>query len=405
METSIHFFITLFFFISAPLPFAMSAPFTNLSLSFPIFYNSSQPSSIQPQGSVGTSFTYRKALFLSITIGTPPQTQPVLLDTGSELSWLLHSVSRTSAYNPSLSSSFSYLRCKNHLCKDFDSAVCGQRNRCGYSFSYADGTVGEGEIGTEVMALSKNFVINSLVFGVQKISSDPLRGILGLNRGQLSFISQSKVPKFSYCIPNHGSEGTFYIGTNPNSNSFRYTKLLTSNDNLPYFDHTAYTLNLHGIRLGKKRLPLERSVFQPDHTGAGQTIIDSGTQYSYMTGTIYGALKTEFMSQNVKYERWIKSGYVHEDVLDLCYEMNGGEVEGFLKSINHLFLEFGDGVEMKLGGLNLLHEVMSGIWCFTFGNSDYLGSEINIIGNHHQRNMWVEYDAQNYRLGFAPARC
>ena len=45
------------------------------------------------------------------------------------------------------------------------------------------------------------------------------------------------------------------------------------------------------------------------------------------------------------------------------------------------------------------------IYCFTFGNSDLVPVEANIIGNHHQQNLWIEYDVQNSRIGFAQTRC
>jgi hypothetical protein len=33
------------------------------------------------------------------------------------------------------------------------------------------------------------------------------------------------------------------------------------------------------------------------------------------------------------------------------------------------------------------------------------GMSAYVIGHHHQQNVWVEYDLQNGRVGFAPARC
>ena len=43
--------------------------------------------------------------------------------------------------------------------------------------------------------------------------------------------------------------------------------------------------------------------------------------------------------------------------------------------------------------------------CLTFGSSDMAGMSAYVIGHHHQQNVWVEYDLQNGRVGFAPARC
>ncbi|TVU01889.1 hypothetical protein EJB05_52655, partial [Eragrostis curvula] len=41
---------------------------------------------------------------------------------------------------------------------------------------------------------------------------------------------------------------------------------------LPYFDRVAYSVQLLGIRVGGKPLPIPASVLAPDHTGAGQTM-------------------------------------------------------------------------------------------------------------------------------------
>lgn len=39
------------------------------------------------------------------------------------------------------------------------------------------------------------------------------------------------------------------------------------------------------------------------------------------------------------------------------------------------------------------------------GNADLAGISAFVIGHHHQQNLWVEYDLDNARLGFAPVRC
>jgi len=105
----LFFFLFLFFFINP------SQQTTSLSLSFPLtslslttntaskmLYTSqlfSSSSSRKPNNSTLNkttvpsynykfSFKYSMALIVNLPIGTPPQTQQMVLDTGSQLSWI-----------------------------------------------------------------------------------------------------------------------------------------------------------------------------------------------------------------------------------------------------------------------------------------------------------------------------
>ncbi|KAE8724341.1 hypothetical protein F3Y22_tig00010533pilonHSYRG00211 [Hibiscus syriacus] len=66
---------------------------------------------------------------------------------------------------------------------------------------------------------------------------------------------------------------------------------------------------------------------------------------------------------------------------------------------------------MGISGERLLYRVpemskgSDSVYCFTFGNSDLLGIEAFVIGNHHQQNVWMEFDLVKSRVGFAETRC
>ncbi|EHA8587738.1 putative Aspartic proteinase PCS1 [Cocos nucifera] len=66
---------------------------------------------------------------------------------------------------------------------------------------------------------------------------------------------------------------------------------------LPYIDSVAYAVQLDGIRVAAILLPIPKSVLVPDHTGAGQTMVDSGTQFAFLLGATYDALKAKFLRQ------------------------------------------------------------------------------------------------------------
>ena len=72
---------------------------------------------------------------------------------------------------------------------------------------------------------------------------------------------------------------------------------MTATTSSPYFNRVAYTVQLEGIKVSEKLLQLPKSVFVPDHTGAGQTMVDSGTQFTFLLGSVYSSLKDEFLEQ------------------------------------------------------------------------------------------------------------
>uniref|UniRef100_A0A0V0HCN6 Putative ovule protein n=1 Tax=Solanum chacoense TaxID=4108 RepID=A0A0V0HCN6_SOLCH len=120
-----------------------------------------------------------------------------------------------------------------------------------------------------------------------------------MNRGGLSFVTQMGYPKFSYCISGRDSNGVLLFGEAnlPWLKPRKYTPLVQMSTPLPYFDRVAYTVQLEGIKVGETILPLPKSVLIPDHTGAGQTMVDSGTQFTYLLGPAYTALKNELLNK------------------------------------------------------------------------------------------------------------
>lgn len=238
-----------------------------------------------------------------------------------------------------------------------------------------------------------------------------MTGLLGLNRGSLSFISQLKFPKFSYCISDSDSSGVLLFGDTNFSwlAPLNYTPLVQISTPLPYFDRAAYTVRLRGIKVSGKLLPVSDSVYIPDHTGAGQTMIDSGTQFTFLLGPAYTALRSEFLKQTNNTLRVVDDpNFSFQLAMDLCYRvpMNQRELPG----LPYVSLVM-EGAEMIISGKQLLYRipgrVMGGDWvyCFTFGNSDLLGVEAFIIGHQQQQNLWMEFDVEKSRIGLAHLSC
>ncbi|KAA8534190.1 hypothetical protein F0562_031617 [Nyssa sinensis] len=370
-------------------------------------------------------FHHNVSLTVSLTVGTPPQTVTMVIDTGSELSWLhCKKTSNTpSTFDPLRSSSYSPIGCSSPTCttrtRDFTiPASCDPNNLCHATLSYADASSVEGNLASDTFHLGDSGLTGT-VFGCMDSgsgsSSTPdedskTTGLIGMNRGSLSFVTQMGFPKFSYCISGHDSSGVLLFGEAnfPWLGPLNYTPLVQISTPLPYFDRIAYTVQFEGIKVSGKVLALPKSVFVPEHSGAGQTMVDSGTQFTFLLGPVYTALKNEFMEQTKGVLRVLDDpNFVFQGAMDLCYlvELTRTSLPP-LPTVSLMFR----GAEMSVSAERLMYRVpgvvrgSDGVYCFTFGNSDLLGIEAYVIGHHHQQNVWMEYDLAKSRVGFVEIR-
>ncbi|GMI71293.1 PROMOTION OF CELL SURVIVAL 1, ARABIDOPSIS THALIANA ASPARTIC PROTEASE 38, EMBRYO DEFECTIVE 24 [Hibiscus trionum] len=374
-------------------------------------------------------FQHNVSLIVSLTVGTPPQNVSMVLDTGSELSWLhCNQTTRNNqpdptVFYPNQSTSYKPIPCFSPTCtnktQDFPiPASCDSDNLCHATLSYADSSSSDGNLASDIFHLGSSDNISGVVFGcmVSIFSSNPdedskTTGLMGMNRGSLSFVSQMGFPKFSYCISGSDFSGLLLLG---DSNvtwlaPLNYTPLIQISQPLPYFDRVAYTVQLEGIKVSGKLLPIPKSVLVPDHTGAGQTMVDSGTQFTFLLGPVYTALRTEFLNQTTGVLRVLEDpNFVFQGAMDLCYRVPTGQTS--LPNLPSVSLVFA-GAEMVVSGDRVLYKVpdetrgSDSVWCMSFGNSDLLGMEAYVIGHHHQQNVWMEFDLEKSRIGLAQVRC
>ncbi|GAB2235634.1 hypothetical protein Droror1_Dr00026065 [Drosera rotundifolia] len=414
--------------------FPSSSSFNNLIL--PI-RTQEIPSESIPNSPHKLSFRHNISLTVSLQVGSPPQNVTMVLDTGSELSWLrcnqtarlpyntsvITNSTRSSSFDPSRSTSYVNVSCSSPTCtnrtRDFAIPVsCDGDQLCHTTLSYADMSSAEGTLASDVFRVGPAQDGYDTVFGCMfsGFSSNPdedskTTGLMGMNRGSLSFISQMGFRKFSYCISGTGLSGLLLLG---DANftwlaPLNYTPLIEISDPLPYFNRVAYTVQFEGIKVSDQPLTVSKSLLEPDHTGAGQTMVDSGTQFSYLLGPVYDSLRAEFLNQTRDKLRVLDDpGFVFEGGMDLCYRVPINEtVLPELPSVSLMF----HGAEMRVSGDPLLYRVPGemrendAVYCFTFGNSDLLGVEAYVIGHHHQQNVWMEFDLFNSRIGLARVQC
>ncbi|KAI3799861.1 hypothetical protein L1987_35166 [Smallanthus sonchifolius] len=370
------------------------------------------------------SFHHNVSLTITLSVGSPPQPVTMVLDTGSELSWLHCKKTPTtpSTYDPLHSTSYTPVPCSSPICmtrtRDFTvPASCDPKKLCHATLSYADATSVDGNLAYDTFRFTDSN-LPGVIFGCMDIDSSSnededsvTTGLIGMNRGALSFVTQMGYPKFSYCITGQDSTGVLMLGEFNYTwlRPLAYTPMVKISTPLPYFDRVAYTVQLEGIKVAGTVLPLPKSIYEPDHTGAGQTMIDSGTQFTFLLGPVYTALRNEFLKQTRNVLRVYEDpNFVFQGVMDLCYRVERSRVGlPVLPSVSMMFR----GAEMVVSGQKLLVKVAGltkgsdDVYCFTFGNSDLLGIEAYVIGHHHQQNMWMEFDLTNNRVGFAEVRC
>ncbi|MCL7051838.1 hypothetical protein MKW94_006143 [Papaver nudicaule] len=181
----------------------------------------------------------------------------------------------------------------------------------------------------------------------------------------------------------------------------------STTSNIFTVNRAAYTVQLEGITVSKK--VLTKFALVPDHTGAGQTMIDSGTQFTFLLGPVFDALRNEFISQTRGILQVLEdTDFIFQGAMDLCFRVPSTRTSfSDLPTVSLMF----SGAEIVVTSDQLLYQVAGetrgndSVYCFTFGNSELLGLEAFVIGHHHQQNVWVEFDLQNSRIGFAPIQC
>lgn len=382
-------------------------------------------------------FRHNVSLTVPVAVGTPPQNVTMVLDTGSELSWLLCNGSRHDApFDASASSSYAPVPCSSPACtwlgRDLPVRPFCDSSACRVSLSYADASSADGLLAADTFLLGSSPM--PALFGCitsYSSSTDPSEtpptGLLGMNRGGLSFVTQTATRRFAYCIAAGQGPGILLLGgndtetplTSPPQQQLNYTPLVEISQPLPYFDRAAYTVQLEGIRVGSALLAIPKHLLTPDHTGAGQTMVDSGTRFTFLLPDAYAALKAEFANQLTRsldggLAPLGEPGFVFQGAFDACFR--GTEARVSAAAAGGLLPEVGlvlRGAEVVVAGAEkLLYRVPGerrgegeGVWCLTFGSSDMAGVSAYVIGHHHQQDVWVEYDLRNARLGFAAARC
>ncbi|XP_043692580.1 probable aspartyl protease At4g16563 [Telopea speciosissima] len=377
---------------------------------------------------------------ISLSFGTPPQTVPFVMDTGSDLVWFPcthrytcrncsfanQNPSSIPTFIPKLSSSAKIVGCENPKCSwlhnsDVQSRCSGcepNSRNCSqicppYIITYGSGSTG-GILLSETLDFPEkkvpNFIVGCSVFSTRQPS-----GIAGFGRGPSSIPSQLLIKKFSYCLLSHRFDDTrenSLLVLNDNSGSgnnktggVTYTPFVKNPvTGRPAFS-VYYYIGLRKITVGGKKVKIPYNYLSLGSDGNGGTIIDSGSTFTFMEKRVFDLVAQEFENQVKSYKRALNM----ESVTGLrpCFDIS----ETKDVSLPELVFYFKGGAKMALPVANYYSLFgNTGVVCMTLVTEDLVRPEISggptiILGNYQQQNFYVEYDLENERFGFRQQSC
>ncbi|KAH7277035.1 hypothetical protein KP509_39G031000 [Ceratopteris richardii] len=367
--------------------------------------------------------------FAVFKIGTPPTDLALIIDTGSQLLWIQCEPCNVcgiqargyKVFNPNTSGSFSFLSCSiDTSCPGDDSVstACGQDGRCIYHVTYGDKSNSSGYLATENLAAGTTTLRgasnNQNVFGCGYVNEGieaqlNASGLLGLDRGPFSLISQLGIGVFAHCLPNRikstDVSGYLRLGSSKLNSSIAlsYTPMIQNNASAFYSQF--YHLSMTGITVDGKLLDIPSSAFEISPEGdAGGTIIDSGTTLTSFVEEAFSVVEAAF---SVTFDQLYKR-YDTGSLGLLCYQVPLSQ-EAAPKPPS-VVLHFENNLDIDLPAQHVLRyigrDTSYNYYCMAFKNSGSLESGgRNFIGNFQLQDYLVEYDIANSRIGFAPQVC
>ncbi|EEE54965.1 hypothetical protein OsJ_02555 [Oryza sativa Japonica Group] len=286
---------------------------------------------------------------ISVGLGSPAVTQRVVIDTGSDVSWVqcepcpapspCHAHAGA-LFDPAASSTYAAFNCSAAACAQLgdsgEANGCDAKSRCQYIVKYGDGsnTTGTGfQFGCSHAELGAGM-------------DDKTDGLIGLGGDAQSLVSQTAAR--SKKVP------TYYFAA------------------------------LEDIAVGGKKLGLSPSVF------AAGSLVDSGTVITRLPPAAYAALSSAFRAGMTRYARAEPLG-----ILDTCFNFTGLDKV----SIPTVALVFAGGAVVDLDA----HGIVSG-GCLAFAPTRD-DKAFGTIGNVQQRTFEVLYDVGGGVFGFRVGAC
>ncbi|EAZ35641.1 hypothetical protein OsJ_19928 [Oryza sativa Japonica Group] len=262
--------------------------------------------------------------------GTSAVTQTVIIDSGSDVSWVqckpcplpMCHRQRDPLFDPAMSTTYAAVPCTSAACAQLGPyrRGCSANAQCQFGINYGDGSTATGTYSFDDLTLGPYDVIRGFRFGCAHADRGSafdydVAGSLALGGGSQSLVQQTATRYgrvFSYCLPPTASSlGFLVLGVPPERAqlipSFVSTPLLSSS-----MAPTFYRVLLRAIIVAGRPLAVPPAVF------SASSVIDSSTIISRLPPTAYQALRAAFRSAMTMYR-----AAPPVSILDTCYDFTG----------------------------------------------------------------------------------
>ncbi|TKY72751.1 Aspartic proteinase CDR1 [Spatholobus suberectus] len=344
-----------------------------------------------------------RTILANLSIGQPPIPQLVIIDTASDIFWVMCSPCSNCdnhlglLFDPSKSSTYS------PLCN----APCGSKGcKCDplpFGITYVDGSSASGTYGRDMVVFETTDEGTSQIFDVVfgcghniGYNRDPgYNGLLGLNNAPASLATQIG-QKFSYCIGNLADQ------------YYNYNQLILGEGadlegySTPFqVHHGFYYVTMEGISVGEKRLDIAPATFEMKEDGTGGVIIDTGSTLTYLVDAVHKLLYKEV--------RNLLDGSFAQAIIEsiswmLCYY---GSISRDLAGFPVVTFHFADGADLALDSGSFFHQFNDDVFCMTVGPVSDLdkGSKPSVIGLLAQQSYNMGYDLVDHYVYFQRIDC
>ncbi|KAM7280082.1 hypothetical protein ACFE04_007216 [Oxalis oulophora] len=323
-----------------------------------------------------------------------------LLDTGSDLSWVLCKEDRgfhfwdPGYYNPYKSYTHRDIQCNDPVC----GGSCKQE-KCSYEIHYGDGSSIRGYVVRDSFrfkAPQELTFLNVLFLCVDpKSALHKVEGILSMSSSPNSFTSQfSKYIKsrFSYCLVPRKENGLAPISYLKFGNDMGYLSPRVQKTKF-FKPDNLYSLELVDVSVDNKRLHYPPGAFR--HGIYSGFLIDSGSAISHLHASVYWRLHKAFEEyfdrlQLVKRESCLGG-------IQLCYRL-----PKHIKSFPSMTYHFKDGANLKIAPeQTFIINRKEG----TLDLAVMLNPSLNVLGAYQQQNTRFTFDNRENSLYFVPENC
>lgn len=348
--------------------------------------------------------------YTKLALGTPPRHFSVIIDTGSTITYVPCSNCKhcgkhsDPAFDPKSSSTAVELSCTHPKC----GTSCGvppctcNNNKCYYARTYAERSSSEGWLIEDAYSFPDNKTTTPLVFGCEngetgEIYRQMADGIMGMGNNYNAFQSQLVAngvieDVFSLCF-GFPAGGTLYLGAVPLPPDLVpiYTPLAAE------FHMHYYNVHLEAITVANAPLAVQMTMF---NVGYG-TVMDSGTTFTYLPTAAFNAFSAA-VAAYVEKKGLVRIPGADPAYQDICWK--GAPVE-FLDA-GRVFpsaeFVFGGNCRLQLTPYRYLFMLRPGEYCLGIFDNGGSGA---LIGGITVRNVLVEYDRKNKRIGFIDVDC